>query len=138
MSAKFIRSCKFPSTVLPVALIWLFSCVCPHMRFEMRRFGIRLRAVWTMVNDRLDMSDEIAYRIASVACEVRPIQRTLGPRKQLRMELKVRYAESFALTCLFYNAAIWTPPQHPSSQKASECPDTALSGCPGALNQQLR
>ncbi|CAK0868245.1 unnamed protein product [Prorocentrum cordatum] len=67
-----------------------------------------VKALGTMVNDRLDMSDEIAYRIASVASEVRPIQRTLGPRKKLRLDLKVRYAESFAHTGLFYNASIWS------------------------------
>ena len=49
MSGEFIRSAEFPATPFPITLIWLFSCVCSYMGFQMTAFGIHLSIEYSIV-----------------------------------------------------------------------------------------
>eukprot|EP00959_Pyramimonas_sp_CCMP1952_P176024 3678630-Pyramimonas_sp.AAC.1 len=52
---------------------------------------------------------EIAHRIAQMRRGLRPIQTAIGKRKQLDVSIKTRYTDAFALSKMWFNAAVWEP-----------------------------
>lgn len=40
VACELVTASEFPSTALPVAVIWLFTCVCPVMGLEVGALGV--------------------------------------------------------------------------------------------------
>lgn len=48
MSRQLVRACKLPCTVIPCALVWLFTRVCASVGFQMRAFCVHLIAAFKL------------------------------------------------------------------------------------------